>query len=377
MQPLNLVLRLLDLLVVGVTQLGVASVGGIVPLLLQLLQLIFQSVNAHAGSVGIGLHLGQVCSHSTFHSHFLQHISLLVLCHLVAVLWWWWWSLYGLREVRFSLGCFGLPFLSPFPPAALHLLRRLTLRLLLRRVACDAVNEVTKYVRVVIGIGGAAASQSIQPPLDSLQGCGHSHQLRNDQRVEHVTQGVETLRCANLRYARFDVAHEGEHIVQRVRQVGLQEIVHVFPARHAEDVLHGLFEAKVRIVQSGEGFAQFACLLFCFFQIGVELCDGFAQLRSGHETRTTKHGLHHVAGFLRPTPNIVKCRAHFPQSLEHIHGAVFQLRRHAVGINAKFLQRCAGIIRHASDVSDAHCNRIHVLVSEQTALRVLNDGYKL
>ena len=87
--------------------------------------------------------------------------------------------------------------------------------------------------------------------------------------------------------------------------------------------------------------------------------------------------MHHFSSSLAATANIINLPSHFLQSIKHRHAAITQSPRHVLPIDTQLCKRIACLLGHQPDISDAHRYRLHVLVGEQSTLRVLNDSHQL
>ena len=113
------------------------------------------------------------------------------------------------------------------------------------------------------------------------------------------------------------------------------------------------------------------------FEVGVQRLDSFGQIGASRHALATKYLLHHFAGGLAIAVHRLKLSGHLFQCIEHCQCAIVQLFGHLFSVNAHLGQRLTGCFCHQSDILDAHDDGVHILVGEDTALRVLDDCYQL
>ena len=175
----------------------------------------------------------------------------------------------------------------------------------------------------------------------------------------------------------LDLANIIENTGQCTHEVGLDASRHLVPAIVLKAITNGTVQLHVGIIQVVVGITYLTRLFLRLFQIGVQLFNGFTKVSASGHTLTTEYLLHHLTGHFRIRVYGLQTTSHLLQCIEHGQRAVAQLLRHLIAVDSHLLQGIARGLRHQSDILDTHHDGVHVLVGENTTLRVLYDGHQL
>ena len=151
----------------------------------------------------------------------------------------------------------------------------------------------------------------------------------------------------------------------------------MFPTIISKRLTDGGVQLLIGGLKVGESVTQFARLPLGFFEVGVECGDSLTQVGAGCRSLTTKDVLHDLADSLSASARPLDSLRHLLHGLEDGHRAVVQLARHLLPVNTHLRQCIARSLGHQSEILDAHHDGVHILVGEDAALRVMNDGYQL